>query len=1791
MRKTLLTFGLICLYVLSSFSLAQASNTVLPQVPLKTVRTSSGTKVAAPEKPKGKPLNSKVYLKQYASMNYSPFKMADIGFSKQTRTVSKELATLMADEKLYGNIIYSDDWQDYAIYQIPYGIYSFYVDETSEFNLEYQNIGFNLNAGVYANGKFYGIHPMNLFGSLNGIGYYVLNTETWQLEKSFIKDDYTYDDMASVMTFDPTTNTIFALRYNNSLTGLDWATLDTATVTFQNLNAWSGNFNMLTLNCTPDGTLYGIGEDGNLYTLDKTNGTPTLVGSTGVYPASYSQSAVYSGKTGNLIWSAITYTGTHMYSVDLSTGLASRLYSNSSNEQIVGMFIKDQVANDAAPSAITDLAVGFDAEGALTGDLSFTVPSTTYAGETLTQNVHVTVKTDGIIADEKDLAPGTNYSLSFDLTNDNHTFVAYASNEAGNAPVAILNQFVGYDQPKAVDNLTLSIEDGNTSLTWDVPVAGLYEGYLNPDSLFYKVYRMPGETLVAEHLTTNSFSEVTPTIMARYSYKVLAYNGVAFEGDTATSNEVIYGNGFVPPYEQKFETSDAFQYYNIIDANADGATWQLLYNVIALWPQTMDDNDWLITPALELEANVRYNLNFSTKALFSPAVERMKVMMGTSQTDTTTFTVELWNDTSINYYEYALQTVNVEVPSAGKYYFAFKGYSKASVANGLYIDDISVDVVGATDAPAMVEQLTITPDAADELKATVSFTTPSKTIQGTDLDEITAIHIYRNNDLKTPIGTISNPTAGNTIDWIDENVPMVGINHYTVIPENGFGEGEKTSAQAFVGVYTAPYSETFDVESSMEVFSFLNLNSTTSDWSYYNGGIEATNWMNVVDDWCFLPAIKLEQETVYEMSFDYVTYGCNTFQLTLGKTTNPEDQTVVYDFPNTAYYSATTMSANFETDEAGKYYAALNMTTDNSIYYYHGRFDNFRIEKVASSNAPGSVTNLSLVPGEMGEKSVTLSFNAPEEGYMGGDLDTITKIEVYRSSDLLPSNVFENPSKGEAVTWTDANTAVGYVQYAIVPYNSYGKGKMIIDSVFVGVDHPAAIADLSLKADAANANVTLSWEQPVTENGGYINYNDLKYNIYAYDGEAGEFVLYADSIQDTTLQVSLDVTGDMDIYYFAVSPVYDDYEAEAIVGHVVLGTPYSVPFDESFADMGVVTWPWTIAATDYAQWTTGNYVSANYGSIIISPQDNDNGLLFFYTQGGYGEGWIEAPKMTLFKKSVAQNVLRFWAYNDPNIVTEYSYLLAEISVDNEPFQLLGDTIRLNEALGWTQYSYNLDEYRNSNFVTLRFYAYVNSYYEAVIVDNVAVYSVFPEDLAVSQVSGDTIALATDTTFYNVSVQNVGSNAVDSAAYTVVLYNGEEILGSQTGKGLLPEETTSFTFEITPDVTEVGNQWQLTTKVEYSADQVTVNNTSAMLGVTIEALEFPVIDNLSAILVNHTGELSWSVPNLNYTLPETDGFENYRAFKIDTIGNWKVADLDSQLTYYQYGLYFDNAGADMAFQVWNSTNAGADYYEVYKALTDSQCLISWASAGVMADDESPVSVKNDDWLISPEIKLGTSLSLWAKQPSTTYGNEEFEIWVSSTTDEVSAFTKLDSVTLVETNWMYFEYDLPETTRYFAIRHISSAFALMLDDIAFTPVDAPIYQYQVNGYNVYRDNVKINEAPVSETMYADTLKADGIYTYAVSVVYENGESGLSNAVSVELNTTAVGTINSDAATILGGKGEISVINLQGNNILIYGLDGKQLADFNVTNSNQSYALPKGVYIAKTLNNEVINKVIVY
>jgi len=275
-------------------------------------------------------------------------------------------------------------------------------------------------------------------------------------------------------------------------------------------------------------------------------------------------------------------------------------------------------------------------------------------------------------------------------------------------------------------------------------------------------------------------------------------------------------------------------------------------------------------------------------------------------------------------------------------------------------------------------------------------------------------------------------------------------------------------------------------------------------------------------------------------------------------------------------------------------------------------------------------------------------------------------------------------------------------------------------------------------------------------------------------------------------------------------------------------------------------------------------------------------------------------------------------------------------------------------------------------------------------------------------------------------------------------------------------------------------------------------------------------------VYNTGE---SLPatidvNVNLELGEEilfDSFEEYADFATD-LAPWTLLDQDGSNTYGFTDISFPGSESPMAYIAFNPASTvppitGMDAFEGDK----------------MAASFAAVTPPNNDWMVTPQITLGTnsSLKFMAKSHTANYGLERFRVGVSTMPMIiVQGFQYLSGTDYVEApaQWTEFSYDLSAYDGqevYIAIRCVSNdAFVFYVDNFsvhsdggfvdnedeiapAFTTALQANYPNPFNPTTTIRYSVK-DDAPVAIEIY--NLKGQKVKT----LVSESKTAGEHTAV---------------------------------------------------------------------------------
>lgn len=311
---------------------------------------------------------------------------------------------------------------------------------------------------------------------------------------------------------------------------------------------------------------------------------------------------------------------------------------------------------------------------------------------------------------------------------------------------------------------------------------------------------------------------------------------------------------------------------------------------------------------------------------------------------------------------------------------------------------------------------------------------------------------------------------------------------------------------------------------------------------------------------------------------------------------------------------------------------------------------------------------------------------------------------------------------------------------------------------------------------------------------------------------------------------------------------------------------------------------------------------------------------------------------------------------------------------------------------------------------------------------------------------------------------------------------------------------------------------------------------------ISVVDLPAPTNLEAeVTIAEDVMLSW---NGGVAEPFEDDFESYDDFVID-FAPWTNLDVDGSDTYGMTDTEWPNAYAAQSFIIFNPS-------QTIPPVTD---IIPHSGDKVAACFAS-VTPPNNDWLITPQITIGDGFmtSFFAKSYTDQYGLERFRVGVSTSGLNPEDFVIISEGQYVEApvdDWTEFTYDMSAfvgQTVYVGIQCVSNdAFILLVDDFSVSATKSSIVynpaqpvvgkatkasgfsslatgnpfvtvqssrnvSAELLGYNVYRNNVQINADLVTATEYFDEMPGVGTHEYYVTAVYDLGESGASNIVTV-------------------------------------------------------------------------------
>lgn len=951
-----------------------------------------------------------------------------------------------------------------------------------------------------------------------------------------------------------------------------------------------------------------------------------------------------------------------------------------------------------------------------------------------------------------------------------------------------------------------------------------------------------------------------------------------------------------------------------------------------------------------------------------------------------------------------------------------------------------------------------------------------------------------------------------------------------------------------------PYLNGFDTADRQAEMGIGDANDDGKTWTFVSGTARYNyNSRSEGDDWLVTPGIKLEAGKLYRFAVDTWCQNARnveTFEVKASQVASPSNLNAGIEIiaPTDVNWVSsgrkTIENPMFTVPNDGYYHIGIHAISAKNKYYLF--MDNIVVEVGPDPNTPMAVTDLTAVAGENGALNATLTFTMPAHNIVGGDLTADLTAIITRNGEQIATvgsqqmAVMRKAPGGTAMTYVDENAVQGDNTYTVQVSDGANVSAEAEAAVYVGVDTPDAVAEVTVDDNSATT-LSFTWSR-VTKgaNGRYINPDQLNYNLWSLRLNNSGRLRY-----NTKLATLLDEQAAV-VEYGAdegeQQQVFFGVEAENAAGvgtwastSIVVGKPYELPFEEAFDGSAFTNFVQksnvTLSATDSDSDGDGRALKMaagdepGYGFIILGKVDLKDAT---------------KPTLLIDVKSESNDSVYIFGKKDNNNLEQ----IARIPVNAE---FATQRIDLTPIVGE----------RYSRVAIVAKYA---AQTDSVIIDNINILDLVDSNLRITGTAAPTSIKKGESGQVSMTVRNMGAN--EASGYTVRITAGSEVILEQVvNEPLAMLAAATYEATVATSIFDEADELPVLYQVIYDADEIPGDNTATQT-ITLISSTVPVVENLQGENSTTGVNLTWDKPNTSVD-EATEDFENQTVFApfdvaglskegehTGHIGEWTLYDGNGIATLGFDGKDYPHNNDAYAWMVFNpglTTGNTESYLENCAPHSGDQLMWSFCAWDI---DVTPTP-GTDHWLISPMLPgVAQTISFYAREITTRYGEENVEVLYSTTDNNPESFVKVLDDTLTTTDWKQISAELPEGTRYFAIRHTSPDgsfhYGMMVDDVTYTDGDLDPVEYNVYVDGVYYGTTK------ELALDIDDLD-EGNHTFSVTAVYDTGEE--STPVTISLVLTAIEQIGIDAQQPCD----------------IYTIDGRMVRK-NATNLNGL----KGVYI---------------
>lgn len=926
------------------------------------------------------------------------------------------------------------------------------------------------------------------------------------------------------------------------------------------------------------------------------------------------------------------------------------------------------------------------------------------------------------------------------------------------------------------------------------------------------------------------------------------------------------------------------------------------------------------------------------------------------------------------------------------------------------------------------------------------------------------------------------------------------------------------------------------------------LDGSTFDWPIAYNKAKSPAATADADEWIITPAVTLtEINRLYTASIEAdatTNVASESFQIVIAKAADIASMRAGKIIMNEPYVTGNgymPYSSKFGITEPGDYYFGIHITSTLDEGW-RLMLRNFTVTLTdMSSDIPAACTNLTLTPDATGELQLTAEFNLPTTYINGTEIPSSETIQAEIATSAATETVSGAP--GQRVSKT-LQAADGSNVVTVTPFNDNGKGIELKGVVVCGIGVPSnPLVSSSVSDD--NMSLQLSWEPVSTSaSGGVINPENTVYNIYQYttSDNVGQWVCIEQNVTECKYTYTV-ADETQQLYQLMVSAKNEKGESEGgqeSYASAMLGKPHEMPVNENFPDKSM---KYSGLLIDYPE---DNYTAEwalDSPSLVGASGGPEYALICLCLDASsLGYGYAELPKISTIGCSKPR--VRLLTYI--NSSTPETTIRIHSTEGRGNGVVLG-VITPASGEGWSEITYDIPErYYNKSWIVMSADVKCESTEQMFILGEYNVYESVANDLALTQLTAPSYVTLGNDLEFKATLQNRGTNNAVTPELKAQIYVDDEPVSTidltHTAATLGENDKAEYTGKQRIEKVEMaGRDFTIYITLPDTDEDQTNNAVSASFRVGLGDL--PVATDLQA---NGTDDNDFV--NLSWSEPFADGYvdkiESYEHGCYDyNLGDWKNIDFDKGDTYYSEGFNIPDAGTPKAFQVVNAITSGIEAQGGMGQPSGDSFLMAF----------SPMGSTADDWLISPKVTGGTTLSFCITSLSSSY-TESVEVMVSTTDDELDSFSVLDKIELTSAGWGLYSITLPNDAKYFAIHYTSTdMFGICMDDIAYTPEEAP---FEITGWNIYRDGILISQSNTG-TSFTDEIP-DGALTYNYNVAATGTRKGV--AMEFPLSNTAqyykyasIANISNDNMNITVEKGAVKIDGCQDKRVEIADIQG--------------------------------------